>query len=426
MDKEERVYKGYWWRPLEPKKRVAGVLTYSGDKIVVEIIGSFYDEVGDIMACHKEPIIYGIDSNAKEITLVDCTGSLNLNFSSEFPIVRYTCQRIIYDRYIDGLDKKEDYTASLCYPELSFWAHPGSISFALSAEGNMNLAFSTESKSLLSVDISDNTKLELVGNVSFNGGDSFLSPNLAQYTLMRIERNGKISISEIENYRRRFAEFLSIAFLKDVECNRVFLTSPDNVQIMDEEKKFYFPIDVYWPHHAHTNSISHKDCLFTLDDICSNAAVIIKNWMTCSSDMHPIVSHLVGSMIRKNSFSSVDFLSVSQAIEGFWWRFRDNDYKVKNKIPKKQKTNLNTILSELLAEYSSIPAIMNLNLDVHATADSRNYYSHFLPDGAKQNVKYGLELYRITKDLRKLLFVIVASMMGFTTDQIDRALANLK
>lgn len=35
-------YKGYWWRPSAPDKKVAGVLTYkAGDKILLELIGAF-------------------------------------------------------------------------------------------------------------------------------------------------------------------------------------------------------------------------------------------------------------------------------------------------------------------------------------------------------------------------------------------------
>ena len=56
-------YKGYWWRPSAPDKKVAGVLTYkAGDKILLELIGAFggsEDAITAFMNKRDEDIIYG-------------------------------------------------------------------------------------------------------------------------------------------------------------------------------------------------------------------------------------------------------------------------------------------------------------------------------------------------------------------------------
>lgn len=88
-------YKGYWWRPSAPDKKVAGVLTYkAGDKILLELIGAFggsVDAITAFMNKRDEDIIYGTLENAKNVTLVRCFCSGSINLSCPFPIIRYSC-----------------------------------------------------------------------------------------------------------------------------------------------------------------------------------------------------------------------------------------------------------------------------------------------------------------------------------------------
>lgn len=423
---EEKVFKGYWWRPMHPEKRVAGVLTYNGEKIILELIGSITQDIKKQFDEHKEELIYGIDSNAKEITLIDCYPSISRNFSSEFPLERYTCRRLVYDKYVRGLDEKRHYAANIFFPELPYWAHPKAIKHDYSAIGNISLSFSTDRNVLLNVDIDKNVRLELVGGVSFNSGEFYLTPDLNQKTWFKLNFDDEVSISEIERYMRRLSSFLSLAFLSDVHCSRVYLTSPENVQEFKDGQKYYHPIDIYWPNENGDCDLSKKECLFGLNEIASNASSILKNWICCSNEIWPIMNHLVDSLKRKPVFSSVDFLIVIQAIEGFWWRFRDSSYKKKNNLGKRDKTELKTLIKELLNEYGRINAVNELSLDIDATTDSRHYYSHFLPTGAKQHVKDGIELYNLTSKLRILLLCIVLTEIGFTDEQVDKICCKVK
>lgn len=86
-----------------------------------------------------------------------------------------------------------------------------------------------------------------------------------------------------------------------------------------------------------------------------------------------------------------------QAIEGFWWRFRDSTYKENNNIPKKSNTHLNTIIIELLNEFKDVDLLTKAMIDIEAIVDSRHYYSHFLPRSQKPKT---LEVLIYLKHLR--------------------------
>ena len=65
-------------------------------------------------------------------------------------------------------------------------------------------------------------------------------------------------------------------------------------------------------------------------------------------------------MKKKKVYGSVDFLIIIQAIEGYWWRFKDDIYHKQNSIPAKNRTALNTILTELKSAFNDITLIKNL------------------------------------------------------------------
>ena len=430
----EKIYKGFWWNPQHPETKVAGVLTYNVDKIILELIGSFSIDLEEQLCNHRLNLIHGIDSNAKEITLIDCHRTFSRNLSSEFPIDRYDCRRLIYDKHIGGLDEKRHYTAYLQFPELSYWAHPGAIIQTLSTDGKCTIGFSSKSKELLTINLNSNTRIKIEGVANFSSEEYYLTSDLSQHSRVKLEFDDEVSISEIEKYKWRLSCFLSFAFLTDVRCSRFYLHSPEEVQDFGNGQKYYFPIDVFQPEFP-CSSISVKNkYIFNLSDIESNAHVILRHWMTCSDAIWPIMYHLVESLKRKPTFSSVDFLIISQAVEGFWWRFRDSAYQEqqknkqeqqKKKNKKSKNTDLNIALYELLNEYSRISAIKLLDLDIAAAVDSRHYYSHFLPEGKKANVKEGLELYKLSMKLRKLLLCIVLTEIGFTDDQVENVCGNL-
>ena len=142
-------------------------------------------------------------------------------------------------------------------------------------------------------------------------------------------------------------------------------------------------------------------------------------WMSDSDNLQPIKSHLVDSLVYKPLVGSVDFLQVVQAIEGVWWRFREEEYRVVNNIPKREKTTLMTILQEIQKALSDILKVSSMCLDVEAVVDSRNYYSHFVDKSKKPKTLDGLQLYDLTRQLRTLLLCLVFELLGLSHTEIN-------
>lgn len=151
MDKFE--YKGYWFLPEAENKLIAGILTYTAhESIILELMGEFCDDDSMInipsnQSTHQ--LIYGVTSDAKKISLIECTPSgLNLNLSCSFPLSRYSVQYVLENIHIDKCDDNLFDKAVVTIDSLTKWCYPGAL----------HCSMSTEKDKLVNVEISYNVK----------------------------------------------------------------------------------------------------------------------------------------------------------------------------------------------------------------------------------------------------------------------------
>ena len=420
---------------------MAGVLTYTpGERILLELIGGFKAAnntfKGFLGGDEKEiPLIYGVDSNAKEITLLTCHSGFSLNLSSTFPMVRYTAQVLVYDKHILGLEEICHYTAKIRFPELSYWAPPcvieQRIDYSEDGKDITSSAFQIplldEKKEIIcSVSCENGVQLSIKRNASFQSGELMLKPDIEQYSYVEIKKpDTGLSITTVFRETHKFCQFLSLATKRNVQPEEIWLIDPGISQGFKDGKKFYFPIFILKPQHPVPNpaNVDRERFLFRYENVAARLPEMLKKWMSDTDNLQPIKSHLVDSLVYKPIVGSVDFLQVIQPIEGVWWRFRDDAYKDLNNLSERKRTSLNTILKEIIGSFNDIPSISTLNMNIDAVVDSRHYYSHFVDKSIKPKTLDGYDLYKQTKKLRIILLCLVLDLLGLSHEEIARILA---
>ena len=428
--KQSLEYKGYWYLPSSPDRMVAGILTYfPPNKITLELIGSFNDSISSLLECPEEAVIYGKTSDAKLITLLNCYPSVSITFSAELPIVKYYCDFIIIGKHINSLDEKANYWTSFRIPELTLWCHPAALNnnviFDKQEDRVKNITISSNFNSesnedvICSVQINDNTSLLMRKDIHYDGSAYLLNPQFEQYTYIDIIKHSEVTIKELLSDIHTFERFISLASFNVVESSDITFYDKEIYQQI-QSKKHYKQIHlIYRCNKPRDRGKHNRDFLFEYSTIKDVYPEIIKNWYNVPPNIYPIRNHLISSLEKKSSYNSVDFLIIIQAIEGFWWRFKDNDYRINNSISKKKNTTLNTILNELLLEYCDIEVLNNSGMDVEAIVDSRNYYSHFVEQSKKPKKLEGWLLIEQAKRLRILLICCVLSFIGFDHTKIN-------
>ena len=430
-------YRGFWYLPSDPENSVAGTVTYyPNEKIVLELIGSFGDSLMDVFKDNKEEtILYGKTSDAKDITLLQCRQSYSLNFSARFPILRFTCDYMIVGKHILGLDEKCQYWAMVRIPELTYWCHPEAIGLNyLNGDGekdisrialSFNIKYRDEENIIDEVQIDENTSIVLLRGVNFNESEQRLRPKIEQYTYIEVRKKNTTSIKELLSDIFMFEQFLSFATLKIVKCSFITLFNQDLYQEV-KGRKYYKAIEVIHPFFDRQNIESKPtksyDFLFNHTTIKEIYPEILRKWYNEPMELAPIKGHLISSLEKKKVYSSVDFLIVVQAIEGFYRRFRSAKYRKEHNIEGKASSKLHPMLTELLSEFSDIDLLKRNTIDIDAVVDSRIYFSHFMPKTSNLKAIDGWELLEEARKLRILLLCCVLSLLGFNNNQINDVL----
>lgn len=424
-------YKGYWWLPNNPDEKVAGILTYTPhESIILELLGNFDSEktpVETLFEEETEKIIHGFTSDAKEITLMNCHPSGSINFSCRFPIIRHNCQFIVSGKHLERFNQKSFYKAFVTIPELTYWRPPELLktSIRFTKEDRIkstSISFESESKIINNTQIDNNTQLIIKEGVNYYG--NHFSSKIEQQTHLEILKQSDTSIESFYSDICLYEQFLSLATLRTVKCSQILLYDRTIFQELKNGEKYFRPIEIIYIQRAicESSKAEKHNFLFDYNSIASQYPKVIQKWYADKKEIAPIRTHLIDSIKSKRVFSSIDFLIVIQAIDGFWRRFRDNNYRKINKIPSEEKTRLRTIMNELIKEFDSIHKIRDLDLNVTSVVHSRNYYTHFMNKTETKHALDGWDLYDLTFKLRKILICCVLNFIGFECPEIDRIL----
>lgn len=271
----------------------------------------------------------------------------------------------------------------------------------------MSISFSHKSKTIKKVYIDKRTILTIKEGINYIG--DHLSPTLEQYTCLEILKTENASISEFYSDIHIYEQFLSFATLQGVKCSKITLLDQSMYQDYDKNNIHYDAIQIIYIQREAGNFLKTKshEFLFDYNSIIDNYPKIIERWYADKSELAPIRQHLISSIVYKGIFSSVEFLIVIQALEGFCTRFRN------------KKDTLADKLINIITEFSDIDKIKSDEIIIKQVVNSRNYYSHFMAKSTKPDVIDGFELYDLTVKLRKILICCVLHFLGLNHEQIN-------
>jgi hypothetical protein len=412
---EKVEYMGYWFLPNNPENKVAGKLTFlPNDKIVLELFGGFGEQHDDPMLDFFEkenflPIIHGITSDAKEITLMNGYASGTCNFSAPFPVIRYNCRYMLVGIWLSDIEALSFDKLKISFSELNDWIGQSIIKYNNDNSG-INFSLSTREQFTEDVPIDNDTTLSLVG-YGPHRIERFISVFSTKTYCEFTCTNGKKSLTSLlDNTAWNFKQFLSLATLSPVTYSDITLYSNDIFQELDNDRKYIHPIKLYYIEHnpPTTAKIDRLNFLFDYLNIREDFPVIIKKWYAEAKALDIIRERLLSS-IHYTVFDSTVFLIIVQALEGYCKKFVD-----KNK-------HLREHIEGIILSFSDIECIQEYqkHLDIAAIVDSRNYYTHLYLTSNKAKILEEEELFSQTMILRVVLICCVLRVIGFENSKIN-------
>lgn len=426
---------GYWYLPENEGNRIAGILTYiPNDNITLRLFDSFYDAVESIDLMISNPIknkpvtIYGISSDNEPVTLLDCYIA-NLEVPSN--LVTYKVNRLVIGQHF--IDEKAllGNSVRVKFDKLQYWCPPRLWDTEdVTDEDNQSFTQikypvnGSEATQLVQVEINDNLTLALRARTHVNFDiNSF---HVQQNTILDLRYKSDVSLNQILADIHLFNQFLVLATMQDVTTTSICIESEDSSDA----------IKVFFITPPSSQSVENE---FLLDDprIDDNFQKIIRAWYHTDEAFKPIKDYFI-DILRRKDYSIAGFLQVIQAVDGYWQRFKDEEYKrnnpeyakrnkwhIEKEKEKEKEVSLKTALEKLVDEFKDIPIIKDLQFNYKSIINTRHHYSHLLKDGKKTNVMHEYKEFRsATKSLSALLVCCILEHLGVDKISIGNSLIN--
>ena len=145
---------------------------------------------------------------------------------------------------------------------------------------------------------------------------------------------------------------------------------------------------------------------------------ILKTWHQKYEQISQICHYLL-SVLDYDEFDIPDFLIIAQALDGYHKRFI-------NKKDGKDIRKYQEQISILLKHFDDVESIRKCHIDSKMMADTRNKYSHLIPDEEDEgkNIAKGAELFRLTQKAKILLTACILDLLGLNHKEIEVCFSN--
>ena len=428
-EKTSKEFKGYWWRPSDPQRRVAGILYYiPGDTIRLELIGTLdtegQDSIAAILHTKNEDVLHGESSDGDKISIFDCGCGISHRGNASFSTAEYKARVIAIGAHLSSIDERVFVKAVVKIPELSYWLLPNMIHRESMEGDNVHLIMpklNKEEREVAKTNLNNGFSISLCRNASFNSGDFYFTPHFQQYTTLVVESMRSRSLKEYYEKVVRFERFLSLATLREVGYSELILNPKDSScqKRVVNNRPSRVIVDTVFHQKPGSNKIEKYRFLFDYDRISVNYQNAIKKWYSKDKNFDAILGRFLDTIDYHGPFSYISFLVVIQAVEGYGRRFLYKEIEeYRNALPEKKKwASLHDILSTVFKHYSNVKCI-NQKTNLDAIVDSRHYQSHLLRRKGKNTADI-IELYGLADELRRVLVCCMLSYIGFTNEEIN-------
>lgn len=394
------TFNGVWWAPEEHpflERRFSGTLTFWGDKnTVLKLIHE--PKSGATQINYSYEVIWGEDAEGRIYTLFGATSVRNMSFTTFEFVIRF----ILIGKHIKSLDETCFDTCAVKFPYLSHWALDNRISGGASHSQTLISLDLGVRPPFLSVEIDEGLRVMLWGQLTDNF--SRYSIRADQVTNLSVDTSGKASLNTFLKTISEFSQFLSIALFAEQHPSEIIFANKG----VGTKYQFLFK--------KSPSSEPFVRSLIKYDTLQQRVGDILHRWHINYDRSYLISHYLIRSLNDKNDvFDVPDFLTIAQAIDGYYKRFVNHKDGKDTRQYKQQ-------IDKLLKRFKKVDVIQQCGINSEVLTQTRDKYSHLIPDEdtkVNQAVEDGEPLYWLTQKCIVLLTCCILDMLGLTTEEIN-------
>ena len=385
-----------WWIPDLSKKKLSGVLYIEKDgHSSLETIGLFDENNFQII---RYKTIWGLTSDNDEVSLFDCVLTSSKRTSAPFSQGTYTPSVVAIGKHISSWDEKGNYDVQAAIEELKYWIRIKTISPQKDGE---TWHISWKFIPIDSLKIDENTVLEIGGGSRIHYSDYGMKLYVDQQVSVFFNHVEQISLQDAKRELVNFEQFMSFATLKHV--------THTNFWLFDKNKGSSSPIEIFEPKEIEENEHRFFTYLFDYETIKDEFASMIKTWYN-DSKLTTIRNYLIDSICAQGYYTSIRFLLVANASNGYYIRYVDKTIREQEYLKK------------MAEDFKGIEKIDPLEEgDRKLIGNTRHHYSHLLLEDARQ-IADDAKIRKYTFILRKYVICCVLRVLGLDDIKINEIL----
>ena len=394
-----KSYQAEWWAPEGSRcfsgERYPGMLTYNREEnSTLEIIHS---SAGGVFFrfYEKYDVIWGKSANGLCFSLFNVVLVRQQDFSKSEFVVNY----ILVGQHVLSLDECRFDLCVASFPHLRDWAYCSRI-IDEDREDNV-LVWNLDMRKrdpIVSVEIEKGVQTYLWPTLSYHVS-RFLR-TVEQTTTYNIEIREKGSIRRYLSLVSEFSEFLSIALFAQQR--------PNEIKFRNKQDGLYYQ----FLYKVRPSTNPRGLCLIDYTGVSEKVSSMLTVWHSRYEQVSPIANYLIRSLKNDSPFDAPGFLILAHALDGYFKRFV-------NKLDGRDTQQYKHGIDKLLRRYEDIEAIQKCKIDSEVLRDSRDKYSHLLPDDVINKAVSGEDLYWLTEKCKVLLTCCILEMLGLDKNEIN-------
>lgn len=436
MSKVILKYVANWIIP-QKGECISGILeVFEDGSSELELIGSF----GSL---NYYPIIIGITSSGRKITLYNCYATNRAFSSGGFKTEKLTVNIVFDGVHFENKDELKFNEVMVNYSNLEEWFGVNNIKVE-SDDNKENFTATAKyySEGSPEVEVADNIKLKIKNFTKFPSRKLVqIDANFKEESFISIYSDSLIDFFECMDIHNCMRNFLSLGVGNPVDIRNI-------KGVIYKEGTRNIIVNIYFKELKNKcRELIPSQMLFDYNEIRCNFIDYITNWYSKYNKLNDIFSLYFSAIYNNYLYISNKFLQYTQALESYHRRVRNNEVKVDEEYIKNREAVLDILkgteycdwlcnvlevkneptfrgrLQELLSENKELLNTSKTKIKsfVNKIYETRNYYTHF-DEKKRARALSGEDLYKATCVLEIIIKSCIMREIGFSYEEVKKLL----
>jgi hypothetical protein len=434
--------RGHWWLPSQPSQAVFGTLSFSNDRIKLQLDRSFTPELDTAYSpgSVKFPVIFGVVNDGSRVTIARA-----FYLGSYKHEIDLAANEIIVGAHLDDVSNTirqakikftnlEECTARVLVDQSAI-GDDGGVSFAVPNIVEPDLEI---------LDLPQFKRLRLT--TKLNVSRTHIQTKLTNESYFDLEFGSPVAVQTLVQLVRSIGNLLALLVGEPVWPKQVRLAIEAKPGGAEESAYYVSPPSV-----AEPRARTSYEMLLPLNDLTGMdvASVLFKNWFEKEQILRPIYDLLLGTVYSPGQYVQSTFLSLAQALESFHRRVYGGSYvaatdysnvksalmgaippdtdellskKLASMLEYGNEFSLKRRLGELFAEIqldhvTNLCGTTNTKQFIRNVVNIRNYLTHY--EGQKPStLESVVETYNLNRRLSALLTLLIFKYLGLPENAV--------